>query len=191
MELTFLLLDNDHIYTGPIAHLLLATQNNHYNTDSEKVVLAWVKQRLVACIGESVYELTNAKGSLIHYLLPVYTHPNADWNWTSISESGSAIYAAGYAGGNSAIYKFTLDTTGVMPTLTSGVIAAQLPTGEIINKIEYYLGYLMIGTNKGVRAAEISDTRWRLLVMVQLLLKNLMAYMTLLLAIDMFGLLVQ
>ena len=148
--------DNDHIYTGPIS-TPTAGYSEYYNTDSEKVVLAWVKQRLVACIGESVYELTNAKGSSHTLPTPVYTHPNADWNWTSISESGSAIYAAGYAGGNSAIYKFTLSTTGVMPTLTSGVIAAQLPIGEVVNKIEYYLGYLMIGTNKGVRAAAISD----------------------------------
>jgi hypothetical protein len=148
--------DNDHIYTGPISTPTVG-YSEYYNTDSEKVVLAWVKQRLVACIGESVYELTNAKGSSHTLPTPVYTHPNADWNWTSISESGSAIYAAGYAGGNSAIYKFTLSTTGVMPTLTSGVIAAQLPIGEVVNKIEYYLGYLMIGTNKGVRAAAISD----------------------------------
>jgi hypothetical protein len=89
---------------------------------------------------------------------PTYTHPNTDWEWTSISEGGVAIYAAGYAGGNSAIYKFTLDsTTGVMPVLTSGVIAAQLPSGETVNKIETYLGYMMIGTNKGVRVANISD----------------------------------
>ena len=148
--------DNDHIYTGPIS-TPTAGYSEYYNTNSEKVVLAWVKQRLVACIGESVYELTDAKGSSHTLPTPVYTHPNADWNWTSISESGSAIYAAGYAGGNSAIYKFTLSTTGVMPILTSGVIAAQLPIGEVVNKIEYYLGYLMIGTNKGVRAATISD----------------------------------
>jgi hypothetical protein len=149
--------DNDHIYTGPIS-TPTAGYSEYYNTDSEKVVLAWVKQRLVACIGESVYELTNAKGSSHTLPTPVYTHPNSDWNWTSISESGSAIYAAGYAGGNSAIYKFTLSTAGVMPTLTSGVVAAQLPIGEYINKIEYYLGYLMLGTSKGVRAAVVSET---------------------------------
>ena len=148
--------DNDHIYTGPIS-TPAAGYSRYYNTGSEKVVLGWVKQRLVACIGASVYELTNAKGSTHALPTAVYIHPNADWNWTSISESGSAIYAAGYAGGNSAIYKFTLSTAGVMPTLTSGVIAAQLPIGEVVNKIEYYLGYLMIGTNKGVRAAEISE----------------------------------
>jgi hypothetical protein len=89
---------------------------------------------------------------------PIYTHPTADWVWSSISEGGSAIYASGYLGGNSAIYKFVLSTAGVMPTLTSGIVAAQLPIGEIVYKIESYLGYLMIGTNKGMRVASISDT---------------------------------
>ena len=149
--------DNDHIYTGPIS-TPTAGYSRYYNTGSEKVVLGWVKQRLVACIGAAVYELTNAKGSTHALPTAVYTHPNADWTWTSISESGGAIYAAGYAGGNSAIYKFTLSTAGVMPTLTSGIIAAQLPIGEYVNKIEYYLGYLMVGTNKGVRAAVVSET---------------------------------
>jgi hypothetical protein len=149
--------DNDHIYTGPIA-TPTAGYSRYYNTGSEKVVLNWVKQRLVACIGASVYELTNAKGSTHALPTATYTHPNADWTWSSISEGGSAIYAAGYAGGNSAIYKFTLSTAGVMPTLTSGIVAAQLPIGEIVYKIESYLGYLMIGTNKGMRVATISDT---------------------------------
>jgi len=149
--------DNDHIYTGPIA-TPTAGYSRYYNTGSEKVVLGWVKQRLVACVGPSVYELTNAKGT-DHDLGPdSYTHPNADWTWTSISEGGSAIYASGYAGGNSAIYKFVLSNAGVMPTLTSGIVAAQLPIGEIVYKIESYLGYLMIGTNKGMRVASISDT---------------------------------
>jgi hypothetical protein len=149
--------DNDHIYTGPIA-TPTAGYSAYYNTGSEKVVLAWVKQRLVAGIGASIYELTNAKGSSHSLPTATYTHPNSSWEWTSISEGGSAIYAAGYAGTNGAIYKFTLNTAGVMPTLTSGIIAAQLPSGEYPKKIESYLGYLVIGTNKGVRVASISDT---------------------------------
>jgi hypothetical protein len=149
--------DNDHIYTGPIA-TPTAGYSRYYNTGSEKVVLGWVKQRLVACIGASVYELTSAKGSTHTLPTATYTHPNADWTWTSISEGGSAIYTSGYAGTSGAIYKFTLNTAGVMPTLTSGIIAAQLPSGEYPLKIESYLGYLIIGTNKGVRVASISDT---------------------------------
>jgi hypothetical protein len=149
--------DNDHIYTGPIA-TPAAGYSRYYNTGSEKVVLGWVKQRLVACIGASVYELTNTKGSTHTLPTAAYTHPNDDWTWTSVSEGGSAIYVAGYSGTNGTIYKFTLSTAGVMPTLTSGIVAAQLPSGEYPHKIESYLGYLLIGTNKGVRVATISDT---------------------------------
>jgi len=152
--------DNDHIYTGPIATPTTGyTKYYDFQGDKTNVVLSWVKQRLVAGIDASIYELTNAKGTT--HNLPAtatYTHPNSAWVWTSISEGGSAIYAAGYAGTNGAIYKFTLNTAGVMPTLTSGIIAAQLPSGEYPLKIESYLGYLVIGTNKGVRVASISDT---------------------------------
>ena len=147
--------DNDHIYTGPI-NTPTAGYTEYYNTGSEKIVLAWVKQRLVACIGQSVYELTNAKGSSHALPTPVYTHPSDEWTWTAITEGGSAIYTAGYNGGNSAIYKFTLSGAGVMPTLTSGVVAARLPVGEIVYKIEEYLGYMLIGTSKGVRVATIA-----------------------------------
>lgn len=150
--------DNDAIYTGEIDTPASGYSEYYYYSSNDKVVLGWVKQRLVACVGASVYELTGTKGTSRALPTPLYTHPNADWNWTSISEGGSAIYVAGHLGGNSAIYKFILtEATGSMPTLTSGIIAAQLPTGEIVNKIETYLGYMIIGTNKGVRVATISS----------------------------------
>jgi len=44
-----------------------------------------------------------------------------------------------------------------MPTLTSAITAAELPVGEVVQKIKYYLGYMMIGTNKGVRVAAVLD----------------------------------
>ena len=148
--------DNDHIYVGPIN--AASTGWTEYYVTGTRATLAWVKQRLVGAVTNSVYELTGATGSALALPTPIYTHPNTAWIWSSISEGGSAIYAAGYAGGNSAIYKFVLSTAGVMPTLTSGIVAAQLPIGEIVYKIESYLGYLMIGTNKGMRVASISDT---------------------------------
>ena len=150
--------DNDHIYSGEISNPT-AGYSEYYATGSEKVVLGWVKQRLVAGVGAGIYELTGTKGTSRALPTATYTHPNSDWTWTSISEGGSAIYAAGYLGTNGAIYKFTLNTTtGVMPTLTSGIVAAKLPSGEYVTKIESYLGYLVIGTSKGVRVASISDT---------------------------------
>jgi hypothetical protein len=117
-------------------------------------VIDYVKERIVACINNAVYELSPSASSLS---TAVYTHPNTNHVFTSVTASGSAIYVAGYTGIQSTIMKFTLSTTGVMPTLTSAIISAELPVGEIVHKIFYYLGYMAIGTNKGIRIATVSD----------------------------------
>jgi hypothetical protein len=50
-----------------------------------------------------------------------------------------------------------LNSSGVMPTLTSAITAAELPTGEVVYKIYYYLGYMVIGTSKGIRVATVDS----------------------------------
>jgi len=117
-------------------------------------VLEYTKERIVACINNKVYEIaTNATA------LPtaVYTHPDQDVIFTSITSSGAAIYTSSYSGIQSNILKFTLTTAGAMPTLTSAITAAELPVGEIVFKIYHYLGYMAIGTSLGLRIAQVSD----------------------------------
>jgi hypothetical protein len=117
-------------------------------------VMEYVKERIVMCADNKVYEFSSSASAMP---TAIYTHPSSSHIYTSIAASGPAIYIAGYNGIQSTIAKFTLSTAGVMPTLTSAVIAAELPVGEIVHKIYYYLGYMMIGTNKGVRVATVSD----------------------------------
>ena len=119
-------------------------------------VIEYVKQRLVVAANNSIYEVpTNATTSTS--VTSVYTHPTTSYVFTSIAESGTAVYVSGYEGIKSSIFKFTLDTTtGAMPVLSSAITAAELPIGEIVHRIFVYLGYMMIGTNKGVRVASIS-----------------------------------
>ena len=118
-------------------------------------VIEYVKSRLVICADNKVYESSTTAGAIPTLL---YTNPATSHVYTSITASGPAIYVAGYNGTQSTIEKYTLTTsTGSMPVLTSAIIAAELPVGEIIHKIFYYLGYMMIGTNKGIRAATVSD----------------------------------
>jgi len=148
----------DGVYSTPAVYDVSASVwTKVWNSGSSANAIGWVKQRLVAGIGASIYELVGAGPALP---TAKYTHPNSSWVWTSIGETSTAIYAAGYAGANSAIYKFVLGTSdGTMPTLTSGIIAAQLPAGEVVQSIYGYLGiYLCIGTNKGVRIAQANDT---------------------------------
>lgn len=118
-------------------------------------VIDYVKQRLVFTANNFVYEMPSSASNFNQATL-VYTHPSTSFVFTSITESGTAIYIAGYEGIKSSIFKFALDsTTGAMPTLTSAITAAELPVGEVVNKIYEYLGYMMIGTNKGIRVAAI------------------------------------
>lgn len=116
--------------------------------------MEYVKDRIVLCADNKVYEFAT---SAVAMPTAVYTHPTSTHVYSSVTASGPAIYIAGYNGIQSTIQKFTLSTAGVMPTLTSAITAAELPVGEIVHKIYYYLGYMMIGTNKGVRAAVISE----------------------------------
>jgi len=120
-----------------------------------KGTMEYVKDRIVMAINNKIYEMPVTASSLPTAL---YTHGDTDVVFTSIAASGSSIYVSGYSGIQSFIYKFTLSTTGTMPTLTSAIVSAEMPVGEIIHKIYYYLGYMMIGTSKGIRAAVVSDT---------------------------------
>jgi hypothetical protein len=118
-------------------------------------VIDYVKQRLVFTANNFVYEMPSSATNFNQAVL-TYTHPSTSFVFSSITESGTAIYIAGYEGIKSSIFRFSLDaTTGSMPTLTSAITAAEMPVGEVVNKIYEYLGYMMIGTNKGVRVAEI------------------------------------
>jgi hypothetical protein len=134
------------------ADTLMFNVNSYQFTDG-KVVMDWVKGRIILAADNKVYELTPSSSSLPS---AIFTHPNTSYTFTSIAESGAAIYVAGYAGTQSSIYKFTLSDAGAITSLTSAVVSAQMPDGELIYAIKQYLGYMMIGTSKGIRAAIIS-----------------------------------
>jgi hypothetical protein len=120
----------------------------------EYATMEFIKDRIILCVNNAVYELATNASALPS---PVYTNPNTNYHYTSVAASGPAIYTAGHSGIYSTIQKYTLSTAGVMPTLTSAVVAAELPAGEIVEKLYYYLGYMCIGTNKGIRVATVSD----------------------------------
>jgi hypothetical protein len=117
-------------------------------------VMEYTKERIVMCVNDKVYEFSSTATALPS---AVYSHNDPEHIFTSITSSGAAIYIAGYSGIQSNIYKFTLSTAGAMPTLTSAITAAELPVGEIVFKISYYLGSMAIGTNQGMRMADASQ----------------------------------
>ncbi len=100
---------------------------------------------------KSAAELQNAAnaGALIRSVEQLFTDPAfATKNNNFINDLN--VY-------RDALNKKDLTTAGAMPTLTSAITAAELPVGEIVFDIYYYLGYMAVGTNKGIRIAVVSD----------------------------------
>ena len=150
--------DEDKIYRGDLTGTG-ATGTSYYPTNNAKVVLSYVKQRIVAGIGEKIVEITQSRGGTNPDASDVrYTHPDTGWTWSAIAEGPTAIYASGYRGNNSSIYKFTLSNVGAMPTLTQAVTAADFPDDEYVMNIATYLGrFIVIGTSKGIRIGILDD----------------------------------
>jgi hypothetical protein len=151
--------DKTAVYSKPLTGTSASTADVSTLFTSSSIVvnnavMEFVKERIVMCVNNKVFEFATNATSLP---TAVYTHPSTSHVYTSIAASGAAIYVAGYNGIQSTILKFTLSSAGLMPTLTQAVVAAEFPVGEVVHKIHYYLGYMVIGTNKGIRVATVSD----------------------------------
>jgi len=79
------------------------------------------------------------------------TQRNTSFRWIGSAAGSGYIYAGGYAGKTSLIYKTIIKTDGT--SLEAASVAAQLPEGEVITGIYGYLGFIFIGSDKGVRMA--------------------------------------
>ena len=124
-------------------------------TVSGETSIEYVKGRLIAGINNKIYELDPSNTGGTNLPTAKFTHKVTTYRFTSITESPSDIYVAGYNGIQSEIYRLTVGDDGVITTLTGAAVAAEMPRGEIIYAIKYYLGYMLIGTSRGVRVAQV------------------------------------
>lgn len=125
-------------------------------------LVAFVKGRLMAAgSGADKHKVYNivAGGAMPAALV---THPNTDFTWTAFAEGQRDIYMAGFSGDKSEIWRIRIKSDG--SALDVGFHAVPgYPDGEIIRSLGSYLGYILIGTDKGVRLAQ-SDTNGDLVV---------------------------
>ena len=130
-----------------------------YNTPGvTRATIRFVKQRLILAIGNVLYELNANATSSATLPTALYTHPNANWVWSSIAEGPQAIYVSGYDpnGTSSSVFKISLDAAVPnslgFPTLSVPTVIIDMPEGERINDFDVYLGaYAVLATNLGFR----------------------------------------
>lgn len=118
--------------------------NHQYTTDVN--FIAWEKDYLLAGDGNVLYNAVKANNPTT-----IYTHPDADFRWFSAASGNSCIYVLGRLGDRTTIHRVNIkqDGSGLQPC----IVAATLPDGEIGYSIDFYLGFALIGTSKGVRVA--------------------------------------
>jgi hypothetical protein len=138
------------------------TSASSYNTGHNWGVLGYVKGRLMAggsgsTDGHKLWNIT-ASGNNPTIL---YTHPNTAFRYVGFAAGQNHIYAAGFAGKSSLIYRTTIKADGT--ALDIPTQAGELPVGEVVSTIYGYLGYIVIGTNMGIRLAT-SDTNGDLII---------------------------
>ena len=78
-------------------------------------------------------------------------HHGTEFLWSASTGVGGFHYFAGTKGDKSVLYKITL--TDAATSLGAAVVCGELPDGEAVKHLGTYLGYLIIGTSKGVRFA--------------------------------------
>jgi hypothetical protein len=135
---------NDIWYTTPGS--TSATFFYAPNPDDGKTYYAfgYAKNRGWAANGPDIHQ--PAVSSPTHSVF--FDNPDTSFTWVGFAAGQNAVYAAGYSGVHSSIFKITITSAGVLDV---PVVALELPIGEVVSAIHGYLGFILIGTNKGVR----------------------------------------
>jgi hypothetical protein len=124
-----------------------------YITGIEAGYMAYVRGRLmVAGQGtdkRKIWNITTTPGSSANNPTALFTHPNSNFNWIGFAGGQNNIYCAGYAGNKSLIYKTAIKADGT--ALDIPTVAGELPLGEIVQAIDAYLGFVVIGLQNGLR----------------------------------------
>jgi hypothetical protein len=142
----YLAFPNDGVRViDPSTSVSVISSSKFVNSSDSYYVLGFAKNYMFGAHSH-VLQLIASNGSKSSIITP----DDSQFTWVGVATGQNAVYAAGYAGKKSLIYKITIKSDG---TLDAGVVALELPTGEVVSAISGYLGYILIGTDKGVRFA--------------------------------------
>lgn len=137
--------DGSDIYVTTTASTTLTATDT-----TDATVIAYVKARFMAAKANTLYNIPTL-GSASNVM--TFAHPNAGFTWVGFAEGVANIYAAGYAGDKSLIYRIAVKPDA--STLDAPIVAGELPDGEVIYAISGYLGFVFLGTSLGVRFCDV------------------------------------
>lgn len=134
--------------------------NTHTLSFSGTVRLGFAKQRLIACVGNKVYELDPQPGTTPEAVsTPIYTNPASTYVYTSVSSGPNAIYLTGYSGRLSELSSMVVSVdSGGEIAISPPIVQFETPPGEIIYAAFFYVSsFFGCATSNGIRVGTFSD----------------------------------
>lgn len=117
-------------------------------TATDTTLLHVAHGRMIGAHGVEVFELdtTATKTS-------IYSHPDTAFTWSAVCAAPNGIYIAGSNSNRTEIHLITVvDATGA---LAPPIPVAEFPSGERVNRMAFFGGFLYFATTKGVRIGNV------------------------------------
>ena len=140
----------------------------HSATDTANAFIKYAKGYVLAGTGATigVLDTTAAATSGTHTTGAADTmsnkkvHINSSWVWNDATAGTNAVYVSGNGGNNGEVWQVLFDDTATVNALdmAGATMVLSLPDGETVNSIHYYLGFLAVGTNAGIRICPVTAT---------------------------------
>lgn len=111
-------------------------------------MISYMKGFLIAGIGPALYDIS---GGVADPTTLIFESSFAEHRWVATTDGLSAGYILGGQGDKWQVYWMTVREDA--STLNPPVVAAPLPDGEVGHSLGSYLGFVLIGTERGVRFA--------------------------------------
>lgn len=122
------------------------TQWGSANYSLNATFIGWEKDYLLVGDGNVLKQAPKSGGANT-----IYTHPDSDFRWYSSAPGNSCIYVLGRLGDRTTIHRVNIKSDG--SGLNPCIVAAVLPDDEVGYTIDSYLGFILIGTSRGIRVA--------------------------------------
>ncbi len=147
--------DGFNVYVGDGSDIYLTntgiTTTSAPDTTNANLI-RYVKGRLMVAAANVLYNVTTLGSAATM----TYTHPNTNFTWVDCAEGTNVIYAAGFSGDKSQVFRTAIKADGTALDIPTNATPG-LPSGEIIRSIYGYLGFVFLGTDKGIRLCEAAS----------------------------------
>ena len=124
-------------------------------------LVRWCNDRVVAAAGNWLYcfATSHSVGAVPGAADKLVMNPNSAWWWSDACGGSSAIYVAGYtktSTGNwgGTVYRCSVTVGATSVTVNAPVQALPMSPDEYPTRIQNYLNFVFVGTNRGIRMCQ-------------------------------------